>query len=29
MGCHRTMEIAKPAATACTECHREKKRQPF
>jgi hypothetical protein len=25
MGCHRTMEIAKPAATACAECHREKK----
>lgn len=25
MGCHQRMKIAKPADTACTECHKEKK----
>jgi hypothetical protein len=28
MGCHKTMKLAKPAATACTECHKEKKKEP-
>jgi hypothetical protein len=26
MGCHKAMAIAKPAATACTECHKEKQK---
>lgn len=24
MGCHRTLKLAKPAAAACTDCHKEK-----
>jgi hypothetical protein len=26
MSCHKDMKLAKPAATACTECHQEKKK---
>jgi hypothetical protein len=26
MGCHKDMALKKPAATACTECHKEKKK---
>ncbi len=26
MSCHKDMELEKPAATACTECHKEKKK---
>jgi hypothetical protein len=26
MSCHKDMGVAKPAATACTECHKEKKK---
>jgi hypothetical protein len=25
LGCHKSMAVEKPAATACTECHKEKK----
>lgn len=25
LGCHKSMALEKPAATACTECHKEKK----
>jgi len=28
MGCHKAIKLAKPAATACTECHKEKKKEP-
>jgi hypothetical protein len=27
MGCHKSMGLPKPGATACTECHKEKQKQ--